>query len=638
MTVSSITINPMISRVSQMRSLLDTLQEQLTTGKVSDTYGGLGSGRSLSINFNSRINQLDSYSSAIDQVGMRVTLLDTAMTRLDALPEDVTAALDPNNYQVRLNGQTDGQTTTSLALDEMVSLLNTKADGRYLMSGATTDTKPVLSTDAILNGSGGKSGLKQVIADRWTADAGEGSAADGYTGRLGFTSTVSLSTPTDVDSTEAAYSVDGVASGSAGIAVSGTDLTFSDGVVDGDTVDVTVSDPDGNPVTLTLTARTAATATGAAGEFIIGGTTAATASAFQDALDTAVGGLTYATTDGLGNPITQTGAVGATATVNVDRANISDVFGFKIAGATSTSNRITTANTESGGIVTGTGFTFSDTVTDGDTVTFTLTNPDSTQSTITLKATSSTTPSSGEFSIGANGTATAANFQAALETAVKTTAATDLKAASAVQASKEFFSTTGGKTAGRVDTTSGGGTLATATALTYDTTDSTIQWYQGYNAAIDATDASTLPRNDITARIDDGLTVGYGVRANEEGYATMMAALAVMSSETFDTSSDTDEARYTALTERVRSMLAFEDSGTSSPESIHSEVAVVGNLAKGVSERQTANKSTYQELLDGVEGVDKNQVAAQILTLQNNIEASYQTTSMLSQLTLVNFL
>ena len=37
-------------------------------------------------------------------------------------------------------------------------------------------------------------------------------------------------------------------------------------------------------------------------------------------------------------------------------------------------------------------------------------------------------------------------------------------------------------------------------------------------------------------------------------------------------------------------------------------------------------------------GCDQNQVASQILQLQTNLQASYQTTAMLSQLSLVKFL
>jgi hypothetical protein len=45
-----------------------------------------------------------------------------------------------------------------------------------------------------------------------------------------------------------------------------------------------------------------------------------------------------------------------------------------------------------------------------------------------------------------------------------------------------------------------------------------------------------------------------------------------------------------------------------------------------------------QTMLDGVEGVDNEEVIAKILALQTNLQASYQVTSMLYQTTLVKFI
>jgi flagellin-like hook-associated protein FlgL len=42
-------------------------------------------------------------------------------------------------------------------------------------------------------------------------------------------------------------------------------------------------------------------------------------------------------------------------------------------------------------------------------------------------------------------------------------------------------------------------------------------------------------------------------------------------------------------------------------------------------------------MLDRVEGVDKNEVAAQLLELQTRLQASYQTSAMMSRLSLVEY-
>jgi flagellin-like hook-associated protein FlgL len=43
-------------------------------------------------------------------------------------------------------------------------------------------------------------------------------------------------------------------------------------------------------------------------------------------------------------------------------------------------------------------------------------------------------------------------------------------------------------------------------------------------------------------------------------------------------------------------------------------------------------------MLDGTEGVKLEEIAAQIRTLQTRMQASYQTTSLLSELSLVNYM
>ena len=59
---------------------------------------------------------------------------------------------------------------------------------------------------------------------------------------------------------------------------------------------------------------------------------------------------------------------------------------------------------------------------------------------------------------------------------------------------------------------------------------------------------------------------------------------------------------------------------------------------KDAGARQTQNKAMLQNLVDQAETVSTDQVASEILALQTSLQASYQTTSMLSQLSLVKFL
>ena len=116
--------------------------------------------------------------------------------------------------------------------------------------------------------------------------------------------------------------------------------------------------------------------------------------------------------------------------------------------------------------------------------------PDGTTSSLTLTATTSTTPAAGEFTIGANTAATATNLQTALSTAVGKLANTELVAASAFAASDNFFNASPPL---RVS----GAPFNTATSLVAGTSANSVQWYKGETGSDPA-------RGTAVARVDQG--------------------------------------------------------------------------------------------------------------------------------------
>lgn len=554
MSINSVLVSPNMSLLSTMRQQLEDMQRQLATGQKADTYGTLGSGRTQSISFRSKISEIDGYLQNTDVLNMRISLLDKSMGRLEDIPSEASASIDPNTYNIDSTGTTTGQKGAKIALNEVIGLLNSEADGRYLMSGKTTDTKPVVSTNDMLYGTGGKYGLQKVVKERYTADLG--------TNKLGR-----------------------------------LDLATATGAIAGDTVTVT---------------RQGATPSAEFG-YKISSASASTTDATHIKLTPTTG------TDSAGKTVTTSYAV---------------QFG---------------ANLQA-----------------GDSVSLELQNPDGTKSTVKLTGTLTSPPGEGQFTIAQDTSttpptvdiaATATNFQARLTDSLQTETKTTFQAASMMRAADTFFDTAGGGKPQRVDVTdpTDDTLLATATGLRDGTDTDTVAWYVGYNAAIDPTDTTTSPRNDVTARVDSNITVGYGVRANESAYAQTVRSLAVMTIAEFDpkagtlgdTNATTDaerqknlqveKSRYTALASRVDGVLAFAD-GSQKPTDIHTEIAVSGNVAKSAADRQTNSKTTLQVMLDGVEGINKEELTAQILTLQTRMNASYTTSMMLNNLSLLNYM
>ena len=71
---------------------------------------------------------------------------------------------------------------------------------------------------------------------------------------------------------------------------------------------------------------------------------------------------------------------------------------------------------------------------------------------------------------------------------------------------------------------------------------------------------------------------------------------------------------------------------------IQTDFANAQTVMKDAAARQTQSQTTLQNMVDQTETVSTDQVASEILALQTSLQASYQTTSMLSGLTLTKFL
>lgn len=299
-------------------------------------------------------------------------------------------------------------------------------------------------------------------------------------------------------------------------------------------------------------------------------------------------------------------------------------FGMKLTSVTST-----LANTTITG-PTGTPASLSVDVggqpTAGQAMEITLTLPDGSTSKVTLTAGTEADTSKGVFAIGATTDETAANIQAALQAKLETTAKTDLTAASAVEAANDFFDTAGGAAPMRVD----GPPYDTATALVAGTADDTVTWYRGTNDA-------TEPRADAHAEVEDGLTVNYGVRANEGAFTSHIKSLALLSTIDVSGGTDTDKALFSSMVDRTKGVLATT-TGSDSLQSVAAEIAGAQNTAKSANTRMTVANNTYQTTIDNSMGVDDTQLAVMISSLNTQIEASYKASSILYKLTLTNYL
>jgi flagellar hook-associated protein 3 FlgL len=488
----------LIQSLVKMRAELTDLQRQLGTGKKSDTYAGIGPERGMTVALRARLSALASYQDAAAQIGVRLDLAQTALTRLADIGDTLRSTVRTDAFELDSDGRTAGQRTALAELGEILGLLNTRAGDRSLFSGRAVDRPAVETMEHILDGDGVRAGLRQVMAERNLADLGA---------------------------------------------------------------------------------------------------------------------------DGLGRLVVAP-AAGTTVTVSEDVAG--SPFGFKLAGVTSTLT---------GASVTGPSGSPASIAIDfaggnpspGETLRIGLDLPDGTSVALMLKATASASPGAGEFAIGVTPADTAINLEAALSAELGRLARTTLSAASAMAAANDFFAVDAANPPRRVN----GPPFDSATALVSGATD-TVLWYTG--------EAGSDPaRTTAVARIDENISVAYGVRANEPALRSLVASVAVYAAMSFSTSDPDAAARHLALTERLGGALA-STGGSQTIEEIAADLAGAQRSLAAADDRHRQAAATLTGLLDEIEGVPAEEIAARILALQTRLEASLQVTAMLHQVSLVNYL
>ncbi|MEM7618983.1 MAG: flagellar biosynthesis protein FlgL [Pseudomonadota bacterium] len=312
------------------------------------------------------------------------------------------------------------------------------------------------------------------------------------------------------------------------------------------------------------------------------------------------------------------------AIVTVTEDNATSPFGFKLNSQSSSLTGTTVAGPA--GSPEAISATFSATLpNDGESVTLNFDLPDGTSTSLELVATTGTPQNSNEFQIGADANTTATNFQAVLDTQIQTLADTELRAASLHAAASDFFDYDDTTPPQRVN-----GTPATATSLTNGTTTDTVFWYQGELS-------STSARDSALARVDTTITVSHGVRANEEAFRTTIKNLAVLAVETYPETDSNALERYRQVTDRANINLSF-GGNTQSVDNITAEFAVIESTISNAKQRHEDNSNLLRGFVDEIEVADIYEVGAEILSLQNRLQATLQVTATLGSISLINFI
>jgi flagellar hook-associated protein 3 FlgL len=636
MSISSINYGASIlgQSVRNINNQLSDLSTSLSTGVKSQTYAGMGVNEGFAIAARSQLANISAFSDTMTNVNTIVGAANTALQSLSTITGQVQGNAAATSKNVTSTGQTIGQQNALSQLSAIVGILNTQVGDRFIFSGTAINTPAVASPDDILNGTGTQAGLKQLIAERKQADLGTNG-----TGRLVLTGPNNAGVPTTT-ATQIQLAED-VAGSPFGLKLSSVTSLLTNATVSGPagtppalSVDLTAGNPnpgdqinfnfklpDGTSETIQLTASNATPLP--AKSFAIGTTPAATTANLNAALNTGLGtlvntSLVAASAIAAGDNFFNTDSI---ATGSVASNQVTPTAG-PIDGTTLLSGAVGTNSIANG-------FASGDTLNvNGTTLTFSNALPTS-GNTININDNVQTLLTKIDQITGTSTPSTIDGGAITIHTDNASTLSISGGAAHATAALASLGFATSPITAIKPPLRVSGTPLGSATSMVSGAAN-TVAWYTGNSGPGSA-------RSTATIRIDQSQTVQFGAQANEATIRRSLQSIAVYAAVTVSPTGTNSADAIGALSDRTAANLTPQ-AGQQTYSDMQTDFADAQSTMKDAQARQTQSKTALQNLIDNTENISPAEVASQILSLQNALQASYQTTSMLSQLSLTKFL
>ena len=586
----------------------------------STKYAGMGVNEGFAIAARSQLANISAFGNTMTNVNTIIGAANTALQSLSDTGGQVqsNAAATPQN--LTSTGQTIGQQNALSELSSIVGILNTQVGDRYIFSGSAINTPAVASADDILNGTGTQAGLKQVIAERRQADLGTSGL-----GRLVISSpsTTSVQVAEDVAGSPFGLKLSSVTSSLTNATVTGpagspsavsVDLTAGN-PSSGDQISFSFNLPDGTTESIQLTASSATPTP--TGSFAIGTTPALTTANLNAALNSAIG--TLANTKLVAASAVEAGDnfFNTDGTASGSAVSNQVVPSAPITGATALSGA---AGTDSLSASFAAGNTFT---VNGTTISFVASGATGNQ----LNVTDSVQALLSKID-QITGTSKPSTVSGGVVT-LRTDNAAALSITSSNAAAFTALGFSGTVTAAQPPLRVSGSPLGSATSLVNGSAN-TVGWYTGNSGPGPARATSTV-------RVDSSQVVQFGAQANEQAIRQQFQSIAVYAAVSLPPGATNSPAAMAALSERTAANLTAQV-GQQTISDIQTDFAAAQNAMKDATARQTQTKSALQDLIDQTEGISQDQVASQLLALQNSLQASYQATSMLAQLSLTKFL
>ena len=140
----------LIANAQSVKQKLDKLTDQASSGLIGNTYAGLGTGASTSLDLRPQIANLQTWNNNIDAANAQMSVSQSSLNSIESIAANFYAQL--NNLQGVSSSEIDSVAANARdALNQVVNMLDTQDGGIYVFAGQDTGNPPVPDPDNILN-------------------------------------------------------------------------------------------------------------------------------------------------------------------------------------------------------------------------------------------------------------------------------------------------------------------------------------------------------------------------------------------------------------------------------------------------------------------------------------------------------
>ncbi len=152
-------------------------------------------------------------------------------------------------------------------------------------------------------------------------------------------------------------------------------------------------------------------------------------------------------------------------------------------------------------------------------------------------------------------------------------------------------------------------------------------------------DAGLSSAGSVTMQVDKNVNMDYTSVATDNGMKETMQALAIAANLTeVDPAMSPPGPTQADLDAVIDHILGIVNTGIEKTDAANAQIGIKYAALDNIQTKQTQDAALLDTLLIERENVDTTEVVAKIQSLQTQISASYEVTSLVSQLSLLNYL